>query len=159
MLKVGYEYEVYVKKIIRTNFKNCWLWKEVPTELLINFGCIKQTINSCDDIGCDIVAQYYDDSYTFIQCKYYSTTGIDNTINISDLSGFYNFIAETGFNGIVYYSGNLSRQIILRKRKIKYINLPYISNIELIKFNPRDYQIEAYNALKENKRSILSMPC
>ena len=34
-------------------------------------------------------------------------------------------MAENCFiNGIVYYSGNLSKQILLRKRKIQYINVP-----------------------------------
>ena len=51
---------------------------------------------------------------------------LNNTINICDLSGFYNFIAETGFKGIVYYSGKLSQQILIRKKKIKYINMIFI---------------------------------
>ena len=76
-----------------------------------------------------------------MQCKNYSTTGNDNTISIHDLSGFYNFIAETGFNGSVYYSGKLSSQIICRKKRINYINLPFITNKQILDFLPRDYQI------------------
>jgi len=61
----------------------------------------------------------------FIQCKNYSTTGVDNTINISDLAGFYNFVAENLItNAIVYYSGKLSQQVVCRQNKIKYINIP-----------------------------------
>ena len=116
-LESGHEYEVYVKNIIKNKYKNTWLWTELPKEILLEIECIKNIDDYCDDIGCDIVCQYHDNSYVFIQCKNYSTTGIDNTINISDLSGFYNFIAETGYNGIVYYSGKLSNQIILRKKK------------------------------------------
>jgi hypothetical protein len=51
-------------------------------------------------------------TYLFVQCKNYSTTGNDNTISIHDLSDFYNFIAETGFNCSVYYSCKLSTHII-----------------------------------------------
>ena len=158
-LEAGLEYEKYVKNIIRHKYKNTWLWSELPKDILIKIGCIKNITDNCDDIGCDIVCQYHDDTFVFIQCKNYSTTGVDNTINICDLAGFYNFIAETGFNGIVYYSGRLSQQIILRRKKIIYINLPHIKNNKILDFKPYEYQIEAYNKLKNNNRSILAMPC
>jgi superfamily II DNA or RNA helicase len=60
----------------------------------------------------------------------------------------------------VYYSGILSNQILLRNRRIKYINLPCI-NIENnnINFIPRKYQIDAFNVLKDTERGILDMPC
>ena len=154
-LQNGIEYEIYTKNIISTKYLNCWLWKEVPNQILIELGFNKNS----DDIGCDIVCQNHDLSFVFIQCKNYSTTGIDNTINISDLSGFYNFIAETGFNGIVYYSGRLSTQITYRRRKIKYINLPYMKINQIIEFIPKEYQIEAYNKLLNSNRALLSMPC
>jgi len=96
-LQQGHEYENFIKSIIHLKYKNCWLWKEVPKTTLLEIGCINNLENTCDDIGCDIVCQLDDNSYEFIQCKNYSTTGCDNTINICDLSGFYNFIAETGF--------------------------------------------------------------
>ena len=158
-LEAGLEYEKYVKNIIRHKYKNTWLWSELPKDILIKIGCIKNITDNCDDIGCDIVCQYHDDTFVFIQCKNYSTTGVDNTINICDLAGFYNFIAETGFNGIVYYSGRLSQQIVYRKKKITYINLPHIKNNKILDFKPYEYQIEAYNKLKNNNRSILAMPC
>ena len=113
----GVEYEKFIKSIIHSKYKNCWLWNEVPKITLLEIGCIDNLENTCDDIGCDIVCQLDDNSYEFIQCKNYSITGYDNTINICDLSGFYNFIAETGFKGIVYYSGKLSQQILYRKNK------------------------------------------
>ena len=154
-LQNGIEYEIYTKNIISNKYLNCYLWKEVPNQILIDLGFNENS----DDIGCDIVCQNHDFSFVFIQCKNYSTTGIDNTINISDLSGFYNFIAETGFNGIVYYSGRLSAQILYRKRKIQYINLPFIKINKIIDFIPKEYQIEAYNKLLNSNRSLLSMPC
>ena len=158
-LEAGLEYEKYVKNIIKHKYKNTWLWSELPQDILIKIKCIKNITDKCDDIGCDIVCQYHDDTFVFIQCKNYSTTGVDNTINIGDLAGFYNFIAETGFNGIVYYSGRLSQQIVYRKKKITYINLPHIKNNKILDFKPYEYQIEAYNKLKNNNRSILAMPC
>ncbi len=158
-LQSGTEYEIFIQSIIKSRYKNCWLWNQIPKDTLLQIGCINTIDDTCDDIGCDIVCQLEDDSYEFIQCKNYSTTGYDNTINICDLSGFYNFIAETGFKGIVYYSGKLSQQIICRRKKIKYINVPHIKDNLILDFTPRDYQIEAYNVLKNNKRSVLSMPC
>ena len=158
-LEAGLEYEIYVKNIIKHKYKNTWLWSELPQDILLTIGCIKNITDNCDDIGCDIVSQYHDDTFVFIQCKNYSTTGVDNTINIGDLAGFYNFIAETGFNGIVYYSGRLSQQIVYRKKKIIYINLPHIKNNKILDFKPYEYQIEAYNKLKNNNRAILAMPC
>lgn len=154
-LKNGLDYEKYVHEIIKNKYLNCWLWNNTPNYILSQLGF---KIN-CDDIGCDIVCQNNDLSFLFIQCKNYSTTGCDNTISIHDLSGFYNFIAETGFNGLVYYSGKLSSQILVRKRKINYINLPFIKNNLIFDFKPRDYQIEAYNIIKDDNKSLLSMPC
>jgi len=154
-LKNGLDYEIYVHNIIKDKYLNCWLWNDTPNNILLNLGF---KIN-CDDIGCDIVCQNHDLSLLFIQCKNYSTTGCDNTISIHDLSGFYNFIAETGFEGVVYYSGKLSSQILCRKRRINYINLPFIKNNLILDFKPRDYQIEAYNIIKDGNKSLLSMPC
>ena len=54
------------------------------------------------------------------------------------------------------YSGILSSQIQCRKKKIKYINLPYIK-IGNEEIKPRDYQIEAYN--KFTGKGILQLPC
>ena len=158
-LQLGLEYEKYVQKIITNKYINCWLWNEVPKHVLVDLKIIQNQEQNCDDIGCDIICQNSDLTYLFIQCKNYSTTGNDNTISIYDLAGFYNFIAETGFNGVVYYSGKLSTQIICRKKRINYINMPFITNKQILDFLPRDYQIEAYNYIKSNNKNILSMPC
>ena len=139
-LQLGLEYEKYVQKIIRNKYINCWLWVEVPKHVLLDLKIIQNQEQNCDDIGCakgtfgDIICQNSDLTYLFIQCKNYSTTGNDNIILIYDLAGFYNFIAETGFNGIVYYSGKLSTQIICRKKRINYINLPFITNKQILDF-------------------------
>ena len=101
-LKDGEDYEKFVFNIIKDKYISCFLWKDIPTKILD----IKYYKNNkiCDDIGCDIIGINHDASIDYIQCKNYSTTGIDNVINISDLAGFYNFIAENLIStGIVCY--------------------------------------------------------
>jgi superfamily II DNA or RNA helicase len=159
LLQQGTNYEIYVRDIIKEKYTNSWLWKDIPNEILLELEFIKDIKNKCDDIGCDILCKRDNGEYDYIQCKNYSTLGIDNTITIGDLSGFYNFVAENTIeNPIVYYSGVLSSQIQCRKKKIKYINLPYIK-IGNKDIKPRDYQIEAYNKLQNEHRSVLEMPC
>ena len=157
-LKDGEDYERYVLNIIKDKYKKCYLWNDIPKNILSK-NYYKNNI-ICDDIGCDIIGINHDGSIDYIQCKNYSTTGNDNIINIQDLAGFYNFIAENSItNAIVYYSGKLSQQIRCRQNKIKYMNIPHIKNNKILDFKPRDYQLEAYNKLKDTNRSILSMPC
>ncbi len=154
----GREYETYIRDIIKTKYVNCWLWEDIPANILDSRFYKNDTI--CDDIGCDIIGINNDNTIDYIQCRNYSTTGLDNTININDLAGFYNFVAENSINNaVVYYSGKLSSQILCRMNKIKYINVPHIKNKDILKIVPRDYQLEAYNKLKNINRSILSMPC
>ena len=122
LLNIGQNYEIYTRDIIKTKYQECWIWKDIPKPILLELGFITSLTDTCDDIGCDILAKKYDNTYDYIQCKNYSTTGNDNVINICDLAGFYNFIAENGLeNGIVYYSGKLSSQIKCRTKKLKYI--------------------------------------
>jgi superfamily II DNA or RNA helicase len=158
-LQHGTKYEYYVKQFLSNKYTNIWLWNEIPSNILHELGIINTNELYCDDIGCDILAQSSDNTYYFIQCKNYSTIGIDNVITISDLSGFYNFMAENNFsNGIVYYSGYLSSQVIKRSKSIKYINLPY-KTCETINLIPHSYQIDAYNKLSISGRNVLTMPC
>jgi predicted helicase len=159
LLNIGTQYEIYIQSIIKEKYINCWLWKDIPKQVLLDLGFIKNIDKNCDDIGCDILCEKNENTFDYIQCKNYSTLGIDNTISICDLSGFYNFIAENNIqNAIVYYSGVLSSQIQNRRNKIKYINVPFIK-LTNKSINPRDYQIEAYNILNNENRSILEMPC
>ena len=67
-LQQGLEYEIFIKHIIKPKYKNCWLWSETPKTTLLQIGCINNLEDNCDDIGCDIVCQFEDDSYEFIQC-------------------------------------------------------------------------------------------
>ena len=163
-IKFGTNYEKYVQKIIKSKYANVWLWSEVPNKIMTKFGWTNKKGDNCDDIGCDLIAELSDGCYHYIQCKNYSTTGNDNTINIVDVAGFYYFIAENKLVDFayVYYSGKLSSQVVSRNKIVKYINLPYVSfmSSENIKCVPRDYQIRAYDFLKAIlTRAVLSMPC
>ena len=154
LLNQGLAYEQYVKSIITDKYQSVWIWNEIPKEILLELNFISSTTQNCDDIGCDILARKHDNTYDYIQCKNYSTLGIDNTISICDLAGFYNFVAENNIqNPIVYYSGVLSSQIQCRRKRIKYINLPHIkiSNDSLYKFT------DCYNIIKDNKSEILEI--
>ncbi len=80
----GREYEKYIRDVIKNKYKDCWLWEDIPLNILDNRFYKNYII--CDDIGCDIIGINNDNTIDYIQCKNYSTTGEDNTINISDLS-------------------------------------------------------------------------
>jgi hypothetical protein len=111
------------------------------------------------DIGADLVA-FKDNKYFFIQCKNFK-----DTIFIDTLAGFYFLLYENNLNGLLYYNGTLSEILVdLSTGKISFINLQF--NNENIIFNEentaiitRDYQLEAYNKLKNLNSSILSLPC
>ena len=161
--QIGDNYEYFVLDHIKNDFDNVWHWKNVPEYVLYELNIIRDyNIFSKYryDIGADLVAKK-DNTYYFIQCKNYK-----DTITIDHLAGFYFLLYEYGLNGILYYNGNLSHRIKeLSTRKINFINLPYnnqtfitntVPNIKLI---PKDYQIEAYNTLKNYDKSILSLPC
>jgi hypothetical protein len=73
----GYEYEVFIKNFILKKYNRCYLWSEVPIEVLIESGiynsysqkrkhridnfketltdCEKSVVNPMIDIGCDVL--------------------------------------------------------------------------------------------------------
>jgi hypothetical protein len=117
--QIGMEYEKYVFETIKNNYKSCYRWNDIPINILSSKFYNNYKI--CDDIGCDIIGINHDNTIDYIQCKNYSS---NNTIKIADLAGFYNFVSENLIeNSIVYYSGKLSRQVILRKYNVQYRNL------------------------------------
>lgn len=163
MLAKGHEYERFVKQTLSQTKDNVWLWHEVPQRTLYEAGIIKtfstSDLNNLVDIGIDIVVKH-EGTFTFVQCKHYD----DNSyITIPDLSGFFNFIAENGGQRVVYYTGKLSQQIVMRMNRIQYIHLPYSpispTLTSQLSLSPRDYQLEATNALKNANRGVLQLPC
>lgn len=87
-LEHGTKYEHYVKSFLKNKYKSIWLWNEIPSNILHTLNIISESQSICDDIGCDILAETNDNQYHFIQCKNYSTIGIDNTINICAVNIF-----------------------------------------------------------------------
>lgn len=164
-VEIGNMYEDYILKILKEKYDNIWLTKDVPENIVkkCNFPMFKEQFTH--DIGFDILG-IKNEKITFIQCKNYSSS----TICQHDLGGFHTFIVHT-YNEIneyiVYYNGKLSNKILpyvsSNKLNIKYINIGFNNNISEninnLQFIPTDYQVEAYEKLKNNSRSILSMPC
>jgi len=82
------------------------------------------------------------------------------------LQGFYFLLYEFDLNGIVVYSNEISSRIKDLSNKVQYLHISYNNQIIDIDYNflnyinikSRDYQIEACNLLKNENRSILSLP-
>lgn len=51
LLQQGTQYEIYVRDIITEKYSNCWLWKDIPTDILLELEFIKDIKNKCDNIG------------------------------------------------------------------------------------------------------------
>ena len=162
--KVGFTYEYYVLDKIKNEYDKIWHWRDFPEKLLYDNNVIKDYTTFCKyryDMGADLVA-FKDNKYYFIQCKNFK----DNPICINDLGGFYFLLHEYGLNGILYYNGRLSQRLIeLSTNKIGFVNMTFnnenigVEKIEPINFIPKDYQLEAYNKLKDKNCSVLSLPC
>jgi superfamily II DNA or RNA helicase len=160
----GDTYEFYVLQKLKKNFDDIWLFKFTPekilqqTKLFDNYD-IYTKYKNCD-IGADLVA-IKDDKIFFIQCKNHN-----NTLCINDLQGFYFLLHEYDLNGFVVYSNEISSRIKDLSNKVQYIHIPYNNQIidvnynflNIINIKSREYQIEAYDLLKNENRSILSLP-
>ena len=170
-IEKGTEYEIYIKKYLENDQTKTWLWKDIPEYILRDAGILgdwnkhrlirkENKINSIPDTGCDILMKN-EKEYKLIQCKNFTT----NSVTIQHLAGFYMMVVHFQKNGIVYYTTRLAHM---------FENLPDNSQIEFIKkeFNPNKinknikkikepyyFQIEAYEKLKNSKRSILNLPC
>ena len=163
MFQEGSDYEVFCASYLKNKFSEVFLWKEIPKKHLLELKIIASLDDALEeDIGCDIICIDKDKKYHFIQCKNYTTSGKENTINIDDLSGFSYFIANHLFtNAYVYYSGKLSSNVVKRAKNIKFVKLPFILNTTDEYNNevlPRYYQIDALNTLYEQPRGVLQMP-
>ena len=160
----GDTYEIYVLQYLKNKFDDIWFFKFTPekilqqTKLLNNYD-IYTKYKNCD-IGADLVA-IKDNKIYFIQCKNHN-----NTLCINDLQGFYFLLHEYDLNGIVVYSNEISSRIKDLSNKVQYIHIPFnnqlidveYSFLNSINIEPREYQIEAYNLLKNKNRSVLSLP-
>ncbi len=163
----GDTYEHYILNYLRNklNFDYVWLWKDVPEHILLSEGIIKYcnpSIACKRDVGIDILV-VKNNVCTYIQCKNY-----ESTFNITDLAGYFFFkSAYNKKNTLVYYNGKLSSYILDHHQQNEFINIPFnnlkitdLSNeIHKHTYIPREYQLVAYNFLKNKHRSILILPC
>ena len=164
----GNNYELYVLNHIlnvEPEFENAWLTNNIPNDVIMKTN-LKNNVNinkynNCD-IGFDILA-IKNNEYYFIQCKNH-----EQTLCINDLCSFYFILHEYNLNGILYYSGQLSKRLLELNNNIVNFRYLNINNTKLdIELNMsinnnleyRQYQINAYNKLKGLNRAILSIPC
>ena len=160
--KVGTSYEYFVLENIKKEYEQVWHWKDFPEKLMYENNLIKNYDTFCKyryDIGADLVA-FKNNKYYFIQCK-----NFNETILMECLAGFYFLLYEYNLTGVLYYNGTLSQRVKdLSSGKIEFINLPF-NNMTIIEplinnsIIEREYQIEAYNKLKDKTNCILSLPC
>lgn len=166
----GDKYEEFVVESLKNEYDNIWLWKDVPESILIcnkiiiDYGIYSETRK---DIGIDIVA-VKDGICEYIQCKNYEAN-----VCLNDISGFLFFMILNNVNGTLCYSNGISKNIIdsindkdqILKLKIRLRHIPFeeteITGNNLIKHQPRYYQLEAINLIsnENNKKTILKMPC
>ena len=161
---IGDSYEYFVLDSIKKDYDQVWHWSKIPEQILYDLNIIRDYDIFSKyryDIGADLVAKK-DDKYYFIQCKNFT-----DTILMEHLAGFYFLLHEYNLNGVLYYNGKLSQRVQdLSNKKVQFINLPFnnqtiIANADKDKkeIKPREYQLEAYDQLKNHNKCILSLPC
>lgn len=176
----GDVYEQYILDYLylENSKRQIWLWSNIPQEIMCDVGlignwnefrlqCKSNRINKLPDVGCDIF-MIDTDKYYLIQCKNYAS---NNSIKIDDLAGWHGMLLDyPEMFGDLYYTSKLSENIKARKPnpRIRYFPKPYehiepstptIANVNANILKPREYQIEAYNALKDKQRTVLQLPC
>ena len=176
---IGDLYEKYISNYLAKENINSinWIWHNIPEEHLINAGIIGDwnehrinrklnRINKLPDLGCDILYLNENGEYILIQCKFYNS----NSIGIDSLAGFNAMmLAYDQLKGIVYHTSKITSnlQSLKKSSRISYIKKDIDDNKTIIQkqlnksilLEPRDYQINAYNALKDKHRTILQLPC
>ena len=145
-----------------------FLWKDIPYKYIFKCGfdiylTINNEENSYRDIGCDImmINKEDDNDIIIVQCKNYES----KNICVKDLSGFsfLFLISKIPIKGLIISNSECSKlvqSIFLNNDKIQFQKLEYLEYKEdpiIVKHQPRDYQIEAYN--KFTGKGILQLPC
>jgi hypothetical protein len=127
----GKKYERCVYKYLQDNNIECWLWRDVPLNILYEskyislheYNELKNNNiyhNNLLDKGVDIVAKYKT-NFVFIQCKNFKTS-----ISNKRLTTYFDIMKEHNYNlGLVFYSNKISKNITHELKNIDYINLPF----------------------------------
>jgi superfamily II DNA or RNA helicase len=191
----GTQYEIYIKNYLQNEEnKKAWLWKDIPEYDLRIAGLLgdwnehrhnrkilknidlndnEQDIkeNNLPDLGCDILMKD-NEEYFIVQCKNFNQK---NKVSVQHLAGFYATVIHSNLDGILYYTSDLSRNVITllkinNNNKLQYIRKEFPDE-EILKqqtekqvqekfiTKPYYYQMEAFDKLKDEKRSILNLPC
>lgn len=170
IMERGILYESQSLLYLISNNRNyhIFLWKDIPYKYIFKCGFDIYLTNNNDensyrDIGCDImmINKEDDDDIIIVQCKNYES----KNICVKDLSGFsfLFLISKVPIKGIIISHtecSQLVQSIFLNNDRIKYQKLEYQEHKEeqmIVKFEPRNYQIEASN--KFNGKGILQLPC
>ena len=188
-IEKGYIYELFINNSLNNlDGNHSWLWSNIPefelrncdilgdwNEYRFNRKTLKNSVekeNRLIDTGCDILLKQ-NNKYIIVQCKNYDEK---NYVTIEDLAGFFMMTKLYNLDGIVYYTSKLSHNLNCQKKSdtIQFIKNTF-ETIQLkddilidnkynnIICNAYDYQIEAYNILKEtfskDHRAILQLPC
>jgi superfamily II DNA or RNA helicase len=146
-----------------------FFWKDIPYKYIFKCGfdiylTINNEENSYRDIGCDImmINKEDDNDIIIVQCKNYES----KNICVKDLSGFsfLFLISKVPIKGLIISNTECSKlvqSIFLNNDKIQFQKLEYQEEKKedpiIVKHQPRDYQIEAYN--KFIGKGILQLPC
>lgn len=184
-LERGVQYEIQMKHYLETLYPNgcVYLWKDVPINDLIELNLIKDTLGIQDklhglmDIGCDIIIKN-NKKFIFVQCKNYT----DKDVCMADIKTFGIFVATLwNVTGLLLTNTNISKnlqKLFAADNRVTHLKVSYkepnlklfdhnaidnklnpIIPIENIKLTPRQYQLDAYHALKNLKRAIIQMIC
>jgi len=170
IMERGILYESQSLQYLINNNQNylIFLWKDIPYKYIFKCGfdiyiTNNNEENSYRDIGCDImmINKENEDDIIIVQCKNYEL----KNICVKDLSGFsFLFLtSKVPIKGIIISQtecSQLVQSVFLNNDKIKYQKLEYQEHKEepiILKHQPRNYQIEAYN--KFTGKGILQLPC
>ena len=143
----GDEYEFYICSHLNKSgtYKNAYLWKYVPEQLLYEAGFItdynehrlkrkhdRDIKNPLQDIGVHIVVHARNNQFILVQCKNYT-----GTVHLNDLGGFFGMLlVHKSKTGILYYTSKISSKVLeicsnsknlqavrkpMQKRKLKQV--------------------------------------
>ena len=172
----GDAYEYFIKNFLLLTYVKVYLWKEIPLDILIECGLYKNyadkrkfrvnnknddydnksTDENCIiDTGCDIL-YHNGEERIIVQCKDH-----ESSIGIGKLAGFFYMLLVSGLKGELYYTSKITKNLkAYETDKFKCIKKTYEETKEEVKtekLKPRNYQLEAYECIKNIFRGILWM--
>jgi superfamily II DNA or RNA helicase len=160
------DYLKYIKSILSDNETNVWLWCDIPE---FELKQCKMILNNEDyriyrerKLNQNFYKKFLllkkNNNYNIIQCIYNNKT--------NNLTDFYKIIKLLNLSGSVYHSinydsiKNINLDFNIKfYKKLFYPNINSFSKYTNLLNSPYDYQIKAYETLKNQHRCILKLPC